>query len=248
MSLFNFVSSAIAQFTTRYPANTSAEESANETAIAASTEVPAIVPVSSTINRKKLFDGVRHAVYGGRIKSSQVEGVEAILTEWEKRGGVDLRHIAYMLATAFHETARTMQPVRETLADTDDKAIAILDKSFAAGKLKWVKTPYWRKDAGGFSWMGRGYVQLTHKANYLKFGIHDPSDAMRVDVALRVLFDGMANGSFTGKKLSDYFNEKVTDWTNARRIINGTESAEKVANYAKSFYSALTSAAAGISV
>jgi hypothetical protein len=43
---------------------------------------------------------------------------------------------------------------------------------------------------------------------------------------------GMRNGSFTGKKLSDYISGTTADYVNARRIINGTDRAELIAGYA----------------
>jgi hypothetical protein len=49
----------------------------------------------------------------------------------------------------------------------------------------------------------------------------------------------MERGLFTGKKLSDYFNDKKTDWRNARRIINGLDKADTIARYAQNFYNCL---------
>ena len=112
------------------------------------------------INRKFFFDQVHIRLFDGGLKQSQVDGLTAILDRWEgKMPGEDDRWLAYMLGTAHHETGRTMQPVRETFAATDDRAIAILERAYAAGKLTWVKTPYWRKDEAGRSWLGRGLVQ-----------------------------------------------------------------------------------------
>jgi predicted chitinase len=140
-----------------------------------------------------------------------------------------------------------MQPVRETFAATDDDAIKRLEKAWAAGKLPWVKTPYWRRDADGKSWLGRGFVQLTHKANYETLGdaievdlITDPDRAMDLDTALKVLFVGMRDGLFTTAKLSDFFNVSKENWVQARKIINGLESADLVASYAKTYYAAIS--------
>jgi Chitinase class I len=200
-----------------------------------------------TINRAFFYSEVRKQPFGMALTQSQVGGMEAILNHWEEtmpKG--DDRWLAYMLATAFHETARTMQAVRETKASSDDKAIQILDKAFYAGKLKWVKKPYWNKGADGKSWLGRGLVQLTHKANYETLGhaigmdlVADPNRAMDLDVAVRVMFAGMTKGLFTGKKLADFLIGSKTDWKGARKIINGTESDEKVAAYAVYFYRAI---------
>ncbi|WP_298324262.1 glycoside hydrolase family 19 protein [Asticcacaulis sp.] len=200
------------------------------------------------INRKHFFDTLRTEVLGGKITPSQVAGLTAILDKWEAEAShLDDRWLAYMLATAFHETARTMQPVRETRATSDAAAITLLDKAFIAGKLPWVKKPYWRKDAESKSWLGRGLVQITHKANYLKLGnaigedlTTDPNRALNTEVALKIMFTGMTEGLFTGKKLEDFFHDDVTDWKNARKIINGLESADLVAGHAVKFYMALS--------
>jgi hypothetical protein len=50
----------------------------------------------------------------------------------------------------------------------------------------------------------------------------------------------MINGSFTGKKLGDYFNAAKEDWINARRIINALGKANIIADHAKKFYSAIS--------
>jgi len=201
------------------------------------------------MDRAKFFAAVRLSLFGGALTQNQVNGMSAILDVWQASTMTDLRWLAYMLATAFHETAQTMQPVRETRAATDDQAIAILDRSWAKGVMPWVKSPYWRIGADGKSWLGRGYVQLTHKVNYIKLGgaigvdlVSNPVLAMREDIALKVLFTGMSEGLFTGAKLADFFQGAKADWVNARRIINGTESAAVVAGYGQKFFAALQGA------
>ncbi|PZU86594.1 MAG: hypothetical protein DI528_08960 [Shinella sp.] len=202
----------------------------------------------SKINRAFFYDRARMSLFNGRIQSPQMQGMEAILDHWEATSpGSDDRWLAYMLATAFHETARTMQPVRETLAVTDAKAIAILDRAFARGQLPWVSNPYWRLDAQGKSWLGRGLVQLTHKTNYAKMSplvgidlVADPAQAMRMDVAIRIMFIGMEKGSFTGAWLDQFFNPSREDWLNARKIINRLDRALQIADYGRAFYAALS--------
>lgn len=155
--------------------------------------------------------------------------------------GLSLNQAAYVLATAYWETARTMKPVRETLAKSDAQAIARLDRAWIKGQLKWVRSPYWR---GGF--FGRGYVQLTHMANYDKAGakigvdlVARPDKALQADVAAKILVKGSNEGWFTGKKLSDYITEARTDWVNARRIINGKDKASTIAKLAGDYATAL---------
>jgi hypothetical protein len=200
------------------------------------------------INRTFFFEHTRKVLFDGSMKQKQVEGIEAILNKWEKEmPKADDRWLAYMLGTAHHETGRTMQAVRETFASSDDKAISILNSAFGKGQLSWVKKPYWVKDADGKSWLGRGLVQLTHKSNYEKMKkaigedlVKDPSLAMNLDVAVKIMFEGMTKGSFTTRKLADFFDGKKEEWRDARKIINGLERADLVASYAKSYYSAIS--------
>lgn len=124
------------------------------------------------MDRTAFYDRVRNAPFPGKLTREQVDGMNVILDEWDKRGLTELSWLAYMLATAYHETAHIMQPVIETRRASEptnpsvDTAIVRLDNAWNAGKLKWVKQPYWRKDADDMSWLGRGFVQLTHKSNY----------------------------------------------------------------------------------
>ena len=64
---------------------------------------------------------------------------------------LDRYQLAYVLATARHETANTMKPVMETLADNVTEAQRRLERAWTGGRLPWVKTPYWRTDSDGKS-------------------------------------------------------------------------------------------------
>ena len=188
------------------------------------------------IDRKIFFDGARKSPFSGKMNVGQVDGMTAILVEWEKRKLTDLRQLAYMLATAFHETAFTMQPITEY------------------GKKSYFDKYDGRKDLGntlpgdGYRFRGRGYVQLTGRSNYQKAStkigvdiVASPDRALEPAIAAAIMFDGMIEGWFTGRKLFHYFNAK-SDWRNARRIINGTDKADTIADYAKAFWAALKAA------
>jgi predicted chitinase len=181
------------------------------------------------------------------LNAGQVAGATAILNAWERRGQELSRNaLAYVLATAYHETGATMRPVRETLAKSDVAAVERLEKAFQAGRLGSVKTPYWRPDGDGKSWFGRGLVQLTHKRNYERMSkiigidlVADPARLLDLAVSVKVLIEGMRHGAFTGRKLGDYFAAKKSDWSGARRIINGTDRADLVAAHGRAFAEAL---------
>jgi hypothetical protein len=200
------------------------------------------------INRNFFFNHARLHLFDGKLSAPQVSGLTGILDKWEAQSPqADDRWLAYMLGTVHHETGRTMQPVRETFASSDASAISRLNKAFQAGKLTWVKKPYWQLDAQGKSWLGRGYVQLTHKSNYQKLataiGIDlttDPTVAMQPAVALEIMFTGMRQGLFTEISLADRFSPTKEQWRNARQIINGLERADLVASYAKQYYAGIS--------
>lgn len=187
------------------------------------------------INRPFFFNAVRSSIFGGSISQSQVNGLNAILDEWDASGLKDDRWLAYMLATTYHETAATIQPIEE----------------YGKGKGRKYGT---RRKSDGWPYSdtraifyGRGYVQLTWYENYAKAGrilgldlLNKPELALNPDVAAKIMFAGMTGGWFTGKRLSDYFNDTKEDWVNARRIINGTDRAELIAGYAKKFHAALS--------
>jgi putative chitinase len=181
------------------------------------------------INRQFFFDQIRLTLFGGSLRTRQVEGLDAILDEWEaKHAKRDDRWLAYMLATTHRETDRTMQPIEE----------------YGKGKGR----PYGRVDPEtGKAYYGRGFVQLTWRDNYAKMSkvvgldlVCQPERALELGVATTILFHGMINGSFTGKKLADYFAPEKDDWRGARRIVNGTDKADLIADYGRRYYAALS--------
>jgi len=174
-----------------------------------------------TIDREKFFNEYRNVF--GPLKQSQVDGISSILNCLEGDEAVSkVEWAAYMFATVKHETAGTYQPIEEY------------------GKGKGRK--YGIRSANGKTYYGRGYVQLTWEANYSTMGkyvkqdlVAHPEKALDPSVAYSIMSIGMRKGLFTGKKLGDYIKEGVTDYKNARRIINGMDCAELIAKYATKF-------------
>lgn len=209
------------------------------------------------MDQKVFFDKIR-PLFGGSVTQSQVDGINRLLVEAGRIKLAEADYVAYGLATSFHETARRMQPVRETLASTDAGAVAALEKAWKAGRLSWVSKPYWRIDANGKAWFGRGDVQLTHFENYLKFRplvlaifgvdiVADPSAVLRPDISAFILFEGITKGisgrgDFTGHALETYLEGPKADFEGARRTVNGTDKAAVIAGYARTFLAALQAA------
>lgn len=178
---------------------------------------------------KPFFDSIRPLF--GRMTKSQVEGCEALIGATK---GLPLAWRAYLMATAFHETAQTMQPI------TEYGGRKYFDKYDTGSLAKALgNTP--AKDGDGYEYRGRGYVQITGRANYEKAGkalgidlIADPDLALVPEHAAEILVRGCTVGWFTGKKLADY-----TDYRDMRRVVNGMDRADDIARYARAFESAL---------
>lgn len=175
------------------------------------------------MNRNTFFGYVRKVPFGGKLSPIQFKSLELILNYREENhpDTVSMEQLAYILATAYHESG--MQYNREEIGGS--------------------KTRY-------APWYGRGFVQLTWKTNYDKYGIKNAKDALKPEVSTRVLFDGMIEGKFTGKKLDQYFNENKCDPIQARRIVNGVRKGEKlpdkaelIRDYYTAFLKALKAAA-----
>ncbi len=206
------------------------------------------------MDHAKFFAAVRSSLFDGRLLADQVKGMEIILIKWRAKP-FDSRWLAYMLATAYHETDRTMCAVSENLNYSASGLLATFPKYFTISQAAaYARQPQRianrayanrmgnRNEASGDGWRyrGRGLVQITGRDNYAKYGIaDDPDKALDPIKTVEILFDGMISGRFTGKRLADYFSATVSDWTGARKIINGTDRATDIAGYAKKFAAAL---------
>lgn len=165
--------------------------------------------------------------------------MNAILDEWESgKWQADLNKLAYMFSTSIHETAYTMQPIIERGGP------AYFDKYEPGTKIGKMLGNTQKGD--GLLFKGRGYVQLTGRANYVKASqklgvdlINFPDQACEMKNAIKIMFFGMFEGWFTGKKLDSYITDAKADFVNSRRIINGTDRAQDIAVYAKKFRAAL---------
>ena len=191
-----------------------------------------------SINCRVFYDCVRVDPFMRRLSQYQVDGMNVILGEWERRGLTDLRRLAYMLATVKWETAHTMQPIAE----------------YGEGR----GYPYGRPDPEtGKIYYGRGFVQLTWRRNYECMGrlldlelVNNPDLALGLGSATQILFEGMLRadsgvGDFTGMAPEDCFNDRTEDWVKARKIINRTDRDDEIAEIGRQFHSALIDAAAG---
>ncbi|MDS1138573.1 carboxypeptidase [Nitratireductor indicus] len=145
-------------------------------------------------------------------------GDTALIVETCRQHGLLRNQAAYVLATAFWETARTMKPVREY------------------GGEKYLRSKKY------YPYVGMGYVQITWLANYQKASkklgvdfVKNPKLLLKPEYAAPILVIGSKEGWFTGKKLSDYITLSKSDFKGARRIINGTDKAAEIAKLAQEY-------------
>lgn len=185
--------------------------------------------------------GIGQGILGPTLDQNEVNGCNAILSAME---GSPASETAYALATAYHETAGTLQPIKEIGGDR------YFTRMYDVMGLRPITAKKHGnvKPGDGPKYAGRGYVQLTWYNNYKLAGekigvdlVNNPNLAMQPDIAAKILRKGMDEGWFTGKKFKDYIPAKPSreDYIKARRIINGNDKAELIAGYAMKFYDAL---------
>ena len=180
------------------------------------------------VNKERFFNIVRSMSSAKALFQLQVDGFNNLLDNMPSWAPpFQKAKSAYVLATTWHETAFTMQPIAE----------------YGKG----VGREYGRQDPEThLVYYGRGYVQLTWKRNYERASrelgidlVHNPELALDPKWASLILFKGMSEGWFTDKGLSTYINISKVDFYNARRVINGTDKAGTIASYAETFREAL---------
>lgn len=171
------------------------------------------------------------AAVGGTSGAKQY--VPVLVARAKKAGVSDPAQVAYVLATAQHETDRF-----NTLYEYGDQAyFTQYDGRADLGNTQ---------PGDGYRFRGRGFVQITGRVNYQKFqnklGIDflgDPDLAAKPDYAAAIAIVGMKEGMFTGVSLSNYLGGGKHDFVNARRIINGLDQADRIAGYAQTLYGIL---------
>lgn len=174
------------------------------------------------------------------LTQQQVNGIETIFDYWEKPqliwSGVTvdntfwpLSWLAYILATAYHESAHTF---RDDIREAD-----------------WLSEEWRKLHLRYYPYYGRGLPQLTWEHNYRVWGLLLNLDLIGTpDLALgkisvEILIRGMIEGRFSGHRLSDYTNSLGGfDALHARHIVNVMDRAVEIEAYYIQFQQALTDA------
>lgn len=154
---------------------------------------------------------------------SREQSVDLIVKTALEYGITDERQIAYMLASAQHET--------------DDFRTSREDD----GPRQALRLGY----GGGENYYGRGYVQVTHDRNYARMdaalglggrlSANPELAATDANIGAQTLVVGMVRGLYTGVGIHRYVGGDRADYEEARRTVNGTDRADVIADYARAW-------------
>lgn len=198
------------------------------------------------------FDHFRKLkMLGPSISKEEFQGCNAIIRACAVAGW-PISYTAYALATAYHETAHDMQPIKEK----GGYAYFTRMYDIQGNRPKKARELGNLSPGDGAKYAGRGYVQLTGKFNYAKASaklkamglavdlIGNPDQAMNPQVAALVMVYGMMEGWFTTRKLPDDLPRAglatLLQFKRSRDIINGTDMDDEIAAYAVDFQIGLT--------
>jgi hypothetical protein len=210
------------------------------------------------ISGAELVDRLINVAISNRPDTKQYarETISLILKEAIRQGVTDPRQLAYILATAEHES--------EMGKGTIERWGPSNQQSGYEGRKDLGNTV----EGDGQKFLGRGFVQITGRKNYtewsnrLGFNFPDkwdlslttnPTKTAQPSIAAQIIVGGMRDGTFTGKGLDDYFNGKTQNlnqaFFNARAIVNGDKdtiepgstksNGQKIADAAEKYYQQL---------
>jgi putative chitinase len=226
--------------------------------------------MAAALNRQAFFASVRKAPFGGSLAQSQVDGLNALLDMAPPAMGTNL--LAYCLATTHHETGGAMVPRVENLNYTTASRICqVWPNRFPtiASAEPYVRNPEGlankvyggrlgnKLPTDGWDFRGMGDVQATGRDNarratgrlqdlgYLKSEQDlekTPTLMLEPDIAAAMLFVGLSEGWYTGKKLSDFFTDTKAVPVAARAMVNPDTNGATVAALYRGYVAALEAA------
>lgn len=215
------------------------------------------------IDNKKFFEKYKQQF--GPFSTEQFNGLQRLIEYINTDKHItDSRWVAYILATIYHECARTWQPIKEK--GHREYFIKRYGSQTKVGKSLGNDTP-----EEGAIYHGRAYVQTTGESNYemaekvlrseypevverfekrtgKKFDLTagdqpndmaDPDNLLDAEIAYYAMSVSVRKGLYTGVGLGRFINGAKCDFINARKVINGLDCAAAVADYAAKFLTCL---------
>lgn len=179
------------------------------------------------------------------FSQSQVDGMN-FLRDACNKAKLSPQHAAYIFATAWHESAKRMQPVSEFGKGAKHRYGQWFKNSRGVkngvrnGAKNWPRYLY---SEYPHLYYGRGLSQLTWLDNYIRateeLGVdfaNNPEIANKPEHSADILVTGSMQGWFTTRSIP----QKITyghfqEFIDARGVINGKDKAKMIAEYAKIF-------------
>lgn len=187
---------------------------------------------------KSSFDILRKGLFGGSLSTTQVNSLNYLVQRCEGYG-LTYPETAYVLATAYHETGYAETVNGRKVINRD--MLPIKER----GSESYLRSKRY------YPYIGYGYVQLTWEDNFRRIGkligvdlLKNPEKALDKDIASEILIKGMVFGWFTGvgfHRKCPVYRYNHLSYVRARKIVNGTDKANLIADYAMVFEKALRS-------
>ncbi len=164
-------------------------------------------------------------MFGGKLSDLQLECINLILDECEVNDVGDLRHIAFIFATAYHFTDNPHNSEQQILTPAIERGASFTLKGMAV-------YPYY----------SRGYCIIRGKHLYRRESertthdlIYDPDLLLIPSIASNSIVYGMANGVYFGRRLDQFISGKMADYNKASRVVGDIKNRFAVSKLAVRF-------------
>jgi hypothetical protein len=198
------------------------------------------------------------AHYPYKLNSKQKENIIFLINNFDESVLLTrLSWFANILGTLRRETNDTFAPVQEGYWIPASKRVSALYNYYTKNNPKML-SQFFPNGKYGTNYLGEGFVQLSLLSNFINFNplvqkkfpnydiVKNPELAMIPEVAWLIMEEGMTRDThtfrdinFTGHTVEQYLNDKILDWVNVRKVVNGLDCAHEIAKYSMAYYDAL---------